>query len=170
MSSARARWAVVLVVVLVVVQGPVTPLAAAAGAAGAVPAPVPAEGSTGPLATDDADDSCFGPGGHRFEIGTEGPRIHVTLHLSLVTAPLSNGSLGVELVGVALEHPVVTLATGVRHRLPADSSNLLSSPFEGFTYVFDYHLRLPMFASLGESDYESDPPVSGPVSGTSCGA
>jgi hypothetical protein len=166
MSSARARWAVVLVVVL----GAVTPVGAATGAVRELPASVPDERSLGPLAaTAEAADSCFGPGGHRFEIGTEGPRIYLTLHLSLVTAPLSDGSLGVELVGVALEYPVVTLATGVRHRLPAESSNLLSSPFEGFTYVFDYHLRLPMFASLGESDYESDPPVSGPVSGTACG-
>jgi hypothetical protein len=162
-----SRIAVLAVVVLLLVAAGTVPVIAATDGnherrsgdqpeRGTVP-------STGAVNT-----SCFGDGGHQFEIGTEGPRIYLTLHFTLVSNPLSNGSFGVELVGVALDSRIVTLAAGVRHRMPGRPAGVLSNPFAGFTYVFEYRLQLPMFASVEGSDYESEPPVSGPVNGTTC--
>ena len=142
-------------------------LVLAAGPSPAV-ATVPAADSSSAVAP--VNGACFPGDGYRFDIGTEGPRIVAVLHLSVFTDPLNPGAFGVELSGTALNQSIVSLQAGVRYDGVDGPGQLLADPFAPFEYVFDYRMRLPMFASadVGPSEYESEKPFSGPVERAEC--
>jgi hypothetical protein len=151
-------------------------------------AAVPAPASAG---SDSA--KCFPSGGHQFEIGSGDPHISLVLHASLFPGLLealdftepSNassvnatgtanytavGALGMEAVGTATNHSIVTLQAGVLFGGVTDPSAFLSDPFAAFSYVLEYRLRLPMFADAGGDPLEhtAEDPISGPVERVDC--
>jgi hypothetical protein len=128
-------------------------------------APVAARSTDAPgRAPEAADGRCFPPGGHDLSVGTEGPRIELTVHASLFSNFGGEGALGIEARGTALNATIVSLRTGVVFEGVGDPGAFLSNPFDAFAVVFDYSLDLPMFAGLGE-DRSSYRPEGSPVSG-----
>jgi hypothetical protein len=126
--------------------------------------------------------SCFPADGTAFVVGTEGPQLRFTLHLSLLPAVLTatNGSevgaagaFGIEATATTTDaSPVVSLRTGVLFTGVESAAAFLANPFEPFALAFDYRLLIPAFAgTTADSAYEeSDVPVSGPVEEAACSA
>lgn len=149
-----------------------------AGAAETASEPVPdvddrTTGETGgPVADTEAPDSgCFAGEGRAFSIGTQGPRIAMRLHLSVLTDLGEPGSFGVELAGSTGQYDVVHLVAGVQFAGVEDADRFLLDPFEAFALVYGYELRLPMFADAPGVDpihTEDEPPVDGPVGVADC--
>lgn len=166
----RSRIAVALALVLAVAPGTAIAAPPTADAAPLAASEVDeAPEANAPPAAAPGTATCFSGEGHRFDIGTEGPRIVAVVHLSVLTDPLNPGGFGVELAGTALNRTVVTLQAGVRYDGVDAPGELLADPFAPFAYVFDYRLQLPMFASLdGAAEYESREPFSGPVERADC--
>ncbi|WP_144902739.1 DUF7332 family protein [Halobellus captivus] len=139
----------------------VAALVASVAAVGVAPAAAQSgDASTGSDPAGEAQ-RCFPSGGHDLTIGDGNPHIDVTVHTSLFTsAPPS--ALGLAADGVALDHDVVGLRTGVVFDgVPEEAS--AEAVWNAFAILFDYRLSLPMFTdSVDESTYE---PTGGPVSG-----
>ena len=129
----------------------------------------PAVLPVGPSAAPDRAGSCFPPGGHDIEIGTEGPRIRVTIHSSLFTNLSGPGAFGVEAVGTAGGVDLLTLRAGVLFDGVGRVGAFVADPFSRFSTAFYYRFRLPVFAPYGHGvDYETDrSPVSG-VNASAC--
>lgn len=155
---------IVVALALVLAAGP-SPAVATAPAADSSPA---VAALSPPVAS--VNGACFPGDGYRFDIGTEGPRVVAVLHLSILTDPLNPGAFGVELSGTALDQSIVSLQAGVRYDGVDGPGQLFADPFAPFAYVFDYRMRLPMFASadVGPTEYESEKPFSGPVERAEC--
>jgi hypothetical protein len=154
---------------------------------------VPAAGVTSPAAAPGpavTPDTCFPDSGAEFVVGTEGPQIRLTLHLSLLSALFAGdaeadgptaradeadgprvaaGALGIEAAATAGGARIVSLRSGVLFE-GGTGANLLAQPFAPFALAFDYRLTIPAFAgTVADGDYrESDVPVSGPVEEAAC--
>ncbi|WP_449267270.1 DUF7332 family protein [Halalkaliarchaeum desulfuricum] len=152
--------------------------AGATGAAGAATEPAPdvddrTAVETGESVTDTEvpDSGCFAGEGRAFSIGTEGPRIAMRLHLSVLTDLGEPGSFGVELAGSTGQFDVVHLVAGVQFAGVEDADRFLRDPFQAFDLVYTYELRLPMLADTPGVDpvhTEDEPPVDGPVGVADC--
>ena len=128
--------------------------------------------SAGPASEMQAPHSgCFAGEGRAFSIGTEGPRIAMRLHLSVLTDVGEPGSFGVELAGSTGQYDVAHLVAGVQFAGVEDAERFLQNPFDAFSLVYGYELRLPMFADAPGVDpvhTEDEPPVDGPVGVADC--
>lgn len=162
-------------------------LLVATGPAGAVTAPVaPATPTAAPVHAD----GCFPPDGTDFVVGTEGPQIAFTLHLSLLPAVISAeeptnvsttnlstanttvaaGALGIEASATTGTDEIVSLRSGVLFTGVDNATEFLANPFAPFAFAFDYALTIPAFeGTMADPDYrESDVPVEGPVEEAAC--
>ena len=128
--------------------------------------------TSGSVTDSEAPDSgCFAGEGRAFSIGTQGPRIAMRLHLSVLTDLGEPGSFGVELAGSTGQYDLVHLVAGVQFAGLEDADRFLRDPFEAFALVYSYELRLPMFADAPGVDpihTEDEPPVEGPVGVADC--
>jgi hypothetical protein len=123
-------------------------------------------------------DGCFPADGAEFVVGSEGPQIRFTLHLSLLRAVITaeNGSgtaagaFGFEATATTDGSQVVSLRTGVLFMGVDDAASFVRDPFAAFALAFDYWLRIPAFeGTMADSEYEaSDVPVEGPVAEAAC--
>ncbi|MDR5672147.1 hypothetical protein RH858_03125 [Halalkaliarchaeum sp. AArc-GB] len=121
--------------------------------------------------TEVLDSGCFAGEGRAFSIGTQGPRIAMRLHLSVLTDLGEPGSFGVELAGSTGQYDLVHLVAGVQFSGLEDADRFLRNPFDAFSLVYSYELRLPMFADAPGVDpihTEDEPPLEGPVGVADC--
>lgn len=150
--------------------------------AGTVVAPVAAvpvdsrpTGAVGPPDHTHRLPGCFPADGTEFVVGTEGPQIRFTLHLSLLPAVVTAesptnltdvanvtdaeggetnvtavdataaGAFGIEATATTGRSQVVSLQTGVLFAGVDGATAFLTDPFEPFAFVFDYRLTIPAF-------------------------
>lgn len=139
--SARSRHLVVLTLCAVVL------VAAVPGPASAAPAASTASSVV-------AEGSCFPTEGHQFDIGSEGPRMDLTMYTSLFENLLTRGGVGVKVVGATAETHVVAVQTGVRFAGVGDLGRFLADPLARVTLVFALDFQLPMVP--GDQSRDSD--------------
>jgi len=156
---------IVVACCLLVVATPLT--GAVAGAAQAQTGPPTAQ-TTGGGQEEGSVDRCFPGEGYEFVIGTQGPRIEMTIHLSLLTNLGGPGGVGVELAGSIDGPPIIELKTGVAFDGIESVGAFLNDPFGAFSIVYDYRFELPMLGSGSVDHAESEPPISGPINTTGC--
>jgi hypothetical protein len=126
-------------------------------------------------------DACFPADGTEFVVGTEGPQIGLTIHLSLLPTLLAGGAdaadssvaagaLGLEATATDGEHEIVSLRTGVLFTGVRDAGRFLADPFAPFALAFDYGLTVPAFRDTpADADYRTtDAPVRGPIEEAAC--
>jgi hypothetical protein len=123
-------------------------------------------------------DGCFPADGAAFVVGSEGPQLRFTLHLSLLRAVITaeNGSetapgaFGIEATATTDGSRVVSLRTGVLFAGVNDAVFFARNPFAAFALAFDYQFSIPAFeGTTVDSAYEtSDVPVEGPVEEAAC--
>lgn len=123
-------------------------------------------------------DGCFPADGAEFVVGSEGPQLRFTLHLSLLRAVITaeNGSetaagaFGIEATATTNGSQVVSLRTGVLFMGVDDAASFVHNPFAAFALAFDYRLRIPAFeGTTADPEYAaSDVPVEGPVREAAC--
>jgi len=126
--------------------------------------------ATAPVAAATAATSpCFSGEGHQFDIGGEGAGIDLVVFLSVFENLGGEGGFGMEASGSIGNDSIVQLRAGVAFDGVGPAAAFLSNPFSRFSVVYDYSMRLPMFADSGiESSYEDDgSPVSG-LDATAC--
>ncbi|MFC7128809.1 DUF7332 family protein [Haloferax chudinovii] len=126
--------------------------------------------ATAPVAAATAATSpCFSGEGHQFDIGGEGAGIDLAVFLSVFENLGGEGGFGMEASGSIGNDSIVQLRAGVAFDGVGPAAAFLSNPFSRFSVVYDYSMRLPMFADSGiESSYEDDgSPVSG-LDATAC--
>ncbi|WP_199174836.1 DUF7332 family protein [Halegenticoccus soli] len=158
------RLAAVALVLLGLLAVAVAP--GSAGAASVGPADGADRDATDSTAGGPIPAPCFPPNGHEFVVGTEGPRIDLLVHTSLVTNLGGPGAFGVEAAGSTGRHRIVALEAGVLFAGVGDPARFLRDPLARFSIAFRYEFRVPMVPGL---HYELDElPVVGPVGAADC--
>lgn len=89
-----------------------------------------------------------GDGGHRFDIGGEGPHITFWLHLDLLTNLGDAGDFGFSAVGTAMDTRVVAVDVQLHFDGVGPLGEFLSDPFSRFSITAEWELNLP-FLSAG---------------------